>query len=214
MSSPRPIITIVTTSHYNRICKKETRNALFLKMVLWKFSFFLINFPSAFVHVHFSTNQGYVHPITTIITTSSYNRICKKKKKQTRNALFLVMVRVRELLSFISTMSCLPLICGWKSEVLTTMLLLLLTTFWIASSRSNWFAAKMNILSFKSSSLLTFNKDVFCDFFNVRNCQDCSCWPWNRERKVEVVQKFFKVNGRDSFVGDWSFMFESPQQIR
>ena len=96
MSSPRPIITIITTSHYNRICKKETRNALFLKMVLWKFSFFLINFPSAFVHVHISTNQGYVHPITTIITTSNYNRICKKKKKQTRNALFLVMVRVRE----------------------------------------------------------------------------------------------------------------------
>ena len=79
------------------------------------------------------------------------------------------------MLSFISTMSCLPLICGWKSEVLTTMLLLLLTTFWIASSRSNWFVAKMNIVSFKSSSLHTFNKDVFCDSFNVRNCQDCSC---------------------------------------
>ena len=94
------------------------------------------------------------------------------------------------------------------------LLLLLLTTFWIASSRSNWFVAKMNIVSFKSSSLHTFNKDVFYDSFNVRNCQDCSCWPWNRERKVEVVQKFFKVNGRDSFAGDWSFLFESPQQIR
>ena len=117
------------------------------------------------------------------------------------------MVRVREFTrAFFHIHHVLfALICGWKSEVLTTMLLLLLTTFWIASSRSNWFAAKMNILSFKSSSLHTFNKDVFCDFFNVRNCQDGSCWPWNRERKVEVVQKFFKVNGRDSFAGDWSF---------
>ena len=216
MSSPRPIITIITTSHYNRICKKETRNALFLKMVLWKFSFFLINFPSAFVHVHFSTNQGYVHPITTIITTSNYNRICKKKKKQTRNALFLVMVRVREFTrAFFHIHHVLfAFNLWWKSEVLTTMLLLLLTTFWIASSRSNWFVAKMNIVSFKSSSLHTFNKDVFCDSFNVRNCQDCSCWLWNRERKVEVVQKFFKVNGRDSFAGYWSFLVESPQQIR
>ena len=100
-----------------------------------------------------------------------------KKKKQTRNALFLVMVRVREFTrAFFHIHHVLfAFNLWWKSEVLTTMLLLLLTTFWIASSRSNWFAAKMNILSFKSSSLLTFNKDVFCDFFNVRNCQDCSC---------------------------------------
>ena len=100
-----------------------------------------------------------------------------KKKKQTRNALFLVMVRVREFTrAFFHIHHVLfAFNLWWKSEVLTTMLLLLLTTFWIASSRSNWFAAKMNILSFKSSSLHTFNKDVFCDFFNVRNCQDCSC---------------------------------------
>ena len=100
-----------------------------------------------------------------------------KKKKQTRNALFLVMVRVREFTrAFFHIHHVLfAFNLWWKSEVLTTMLLLLLTTFWIASSRSNWFVAKMNILSFKSSSLLTFNKDVFCDFFNVRNCQDCSC---------------------------------------
>lgn len=31
---------------------------------------------------------------------------------------------------------------------------------------------------------------------------------------MEVVQKFFKVNGRDSFAGYWSFLFENPQQIR
>ena len=100
-----------------------------------------------------------------------------KKKKQTRNALFLVMVRVREFTrAFFHIHHVLfAFNLWWKSEVLTTMLLLLLTTFWIASSRSNWFVAKMNILSFKSSSLHTFNKDVFCDFFNVRNCQDCSC---------------------------------------
>ena len=100
-----------------------------------------------------------------------------KKKKQTRNALFLVMVRVREFTrAFFHIHHVLfAFNLWWKSEVLTTMLLLLLTTFWIASSRSNWFAAKMNILSFKPSSLHTFNKDVFCDFFNVRNCQDCSC---------------------------------------
>ena len=100
-----------------------------------------------------------------------------KKKKQTRNALFLVMERVREFTrAFFHIHHVLfAFNLWWKSEVLTTMLLLLLTTFWIASSRSNWFAAKMNILSFKSSSLHTFNKDVFCDFFNVRNCQDCSC---------------------------------------
>ena len=100
-----------------------------------------------------------------------------KKKKQTRNALFLAMVRVREFTrAFFHIHHVLfAFNLWWKSEVLTTMLLLLLTTFWIASSRSNWFVAKMNILSFKSSSLHTFNKDVFCDFFNVRNCQDCSC---------------------------------------
>ena len=100
-----------------------------------------------------------------------------KKKKQTRNALFLVMVRVREFTrAFFHIHHVLfAFNLWWKSEVLTTMLLLLLTTFWIASSRSNWFVAKMNIVSFKSSSLHTFNKDVFCDSFNVRNCQDCSC---------------------------------------
>ena len=100
-----------------------------------------------------------------------------KKKKQTRNALFLVMVRVREFTrAFFHIHHVLfAFNLWWKSEVLTTMLLLLLTTFWIASSRSNWFVAKMNIVSFKSSSLHTFNKDAFCDSFNVRNCQDCSC---------------------------------------
>ena len=100
-----------------------------------------------------------------------------KKKKQTRNALFLVMVRVREFTrAFFHIHHVLfAFNLWWKSEVLTTMLLLLLTTFWIASSRSNWFVAKINIVSFKSSSLHTFNKDVFCDSFNVRNCQDCSC---------------------------------------
>ena len=100
-----------------------------------------------------------------------------KKKKQTRNALFLVMVRVREFTrAFFHIHHVLfAFNLWWKSEVLTTMLLLLLTTFWIASSRSNWFVAKMNIVSFKSSSLHTFNKDVFCDSFNVRNCQDFSC---------------------------------------
>ena len=100
-----------------------------------------------------------------------------KKKKQTRNALFLVMVRVREFTrAFFHIHHVLfAFNLWWKSEVLTTMLLLLLTTFWIASSRSNWFVAKMNIVSFKSSSLHTFNKDVFCDSFNVRNCHDCSC---------------------------------------
>ena len=100
-----------------------------------------------------------------------------KKKKQTRNALFFVMVLVREFTrAFFHIHHVLfAFNLWWKSEVLTTMLLLLLTTFWIASSRSNWFVAKMNIVSFKSSSLHTFNKDVFCDSFNVRNCQDCSC---------------------------------------
>ena len=100
-----------------------------------------------------------------------------KKKKQTRDALFFVMVLVREFTrAFFHIHHVLfAFNLWWKSEVLTTMLLLLLTTFWIASSRSNWFVAKMNIVSFKSSSLHTFNKDVFCDFFNVRNCQDCSC---------------------------------------
>ena len=91
--------------------------------------------------------------------------------------MFLVMVRVREFTrAFFHIHHVLfAFNLWWKSEVLTTMLLLLLTTFWIASSRSNWFVAKMNIVSFKSSSLHTFNKDVFCDSFNVRNCQDCSC---------------------------------------
>ena len=215
MSSPRPIITIITTSHYNRICKKETRNALFLKMVLWKFSFFLINFPSAFVHVHFSTNQALVHPITTVITTSNYNRIFKKKK-QTRNALFLVMVRVREFTRIFFHIHHVLFAFNLWLEVRSTnnYAAVIADHFLDYVFQIKLVRCKNEYSSFKFSSLHTFNKDVFCDSFNVRNCQDCSCWPWNRERKVEVVQKFFKVNGRDRFAGDWSFMFESPQQIR
>ena len=217
MSSPRPIITIITTSHYNKIefVKKKRETLCFWK---WYCESFLFSSLIFLEHLYTFTSQLIKDKFTQspLLLLQAIIIEFVKKKKQTRNALFLVMVRVREFTrAFFHIHHVLfAFNLWWKSEVLTTMLLLLLTTFWIASSRSNWFVAKMNIVSFKSSSLHTFNKDVFCDSFNVRNCQDCSCWPWNRERKVEVVQKFFKVNGRDSFAGDWSFLFESPQQIR
>ena len=84
--------------------------------------------------------------------------------------MFLVMVSVREFTRALFHIHHVLFASNlwWKSKVLTTMLLLLLTTFWIASSRSNWFVAKMNIVSFKSSSLHMFNKDVCCDSLHER----------------------------------------------
>lgn len=132
------------------------------------------------VHLYTFSSQLIKHKFTQsalLLLQAIIIEFVKKKKKQTRNALFLVMVSVREFTRALFHIHHVLFASNlwWKSKVLTTMLLLLLTTFWIASSRSNWFVAKMNIVSFKSSSLHTFNKDVFCDSFNVRNCQDCSC---------------------------------------
>ena len=60
-------------------------------------------------------------------------------------------------------------------------------------------------LTFQSPTRV--NKDPCCYSFNLGTAKIVRADPGTENVKVEVLQNFFRANGRDSFSGDKSFMY-------